>query len=196
MKLQEAYYQRLVRAGQYDIARQAFTLIQDNSEEPVLRDYAANRLSQLELVGKPAPPIDGPGVDGKAVKLADFRGDVVLIVFWASWNLPDAAQADRLAALEDAYGKNGFRILGVNVDALGEGVEDVDTVLPNVRRFLVEHNATWPNVLDTPADGSIADAYGVTEIPSSVLVGRDGTVLALDLTGSALESAVSKAIPK
>lgn len=194
LKLEDAYFQRLVRADQYEIAREAFTLLRDGARDPVLRDFTASRLRQLELVGQPAPPIEGDDVDGKPVSLADFGGDVVLVVFWASWCLPNAEQAERLDTLTRAYRDQGFRVLGVNVDALDEGVDDVAEVLPNIRRFLIDYNISWPNVLDTPADGNIAEAYGVIDLPTSILVGRDGAVRGLVLAGSEFERKVSEAV--
>lgn len=194
LKLEEAYFQRLVRAGQYAIAREAFTALLAGAKDPVIRDFTASRLKQLELVGQSAPPIEGEDLDGQPVRLADFRGDVVLVVFWASWCLPNAEQASGLDAVLKAYRDQGFRVLGVNVDALDAGVEDVATVLPQIRRFLFDHNITWPSVLDTPADGSIAEAYGVIDLPTSVLIGRDGTVRGLALTGSEFELKVSEAL--
>ena len=77
--------------------------------------------AQLDLVGKPAPPIAGTSIDGKPVRLADFKGDVVLVVFWASWCLPNAEEAGRLDAIEAAYRAKGFRVLGINLDTVQDG---------------------------------------------------------------------------
>ena len=65
--------------------------------------------------------------------------------------------------------------------------------MPNIRRFLLDHNVTWPNLINGPGDRDYAGAYGVTQIPANVLIGRDGTVIHLDLTRSNLEAAVEKA---
>ena len=66
--------------------------------------------------------------------------------------------------------------------------------MPNIRRFLLDHNVTWPNLINGPGDRDYAGAYGVTQIPANVLIGRDGTVIHLDLTRSNLEAAVEKAV--
>ena len=88
LALINAYYRRLLQSGQFEIARKALRLIGDNSRDPVIKDLAAGRLKQLDMLGKPAPPIAGTDVDGRPFRLEDWKGDVVLVEFWASWSLP------------------------------------------------------------------------------------------------------------
>jgi thiol-disulfide isomerase/thioredoxin len=194
LSLVNVYIQRLIQAGQYDAARRALTLIRDAAREPALKSLAEARLAQLDLVGKPAPPIAGTTVDGKPFRLADSKGDVVLVVFWASWCLPNAEEAGRLGALEAAYRGKGFRVLGVNVDTMQDGGVATAAVMPSVRRFLIDYNVRWPNLINGPGEADYAKAFGVTEIPANVLIGRDGTVLQLDLRGANLEATVAKAV--
>jgi peroxiredoxin len=194
LSLVEAYYQRLVQAGRFDIARKAMQLLRDESKAAAVRDYAAGRLAQLDLVGKPAPAVAGTDVDGKTIRLADSRGDVVLVVFWASWCVPSAVEVARLDRVYEAQRGRGFRILGVNLDAHQDGGQDLKTVMPNIRRFLLDRNVRWPNLVDAPGEASIARAFRVAEIPANVLIGRDGKVLRLDLAGTKLETAVAEAV--
>ncbi len=128
------------------------------------------------------------------MRLADSKGDVVLVVFWATWCAPNAEEAERLGVLEAAYRGKGLRILGINLDPMQDGGVPAESVMPNVRRFLVDHNVRWPNLLNGPGDRDYAKAFGVTEIPANALIGRDGTVLHLDLTAATLEPAVAKAL--
>lgn len=194
LALVNVYTQRLIQSAQYDVARRALTMIRDSSGEPALKSLASGRLAQIDLIGKPAPAIAGTSVDGKPVALADFKGQVVLIVFWASWCLPNVEEAGRLAAIEDAYRARGFRILGINLDTMQDGGVPAGSVLPNVRRFLLDHNVRWPNLINGPGAADYARAFGVTEIPANVLIGRDGTVLQLDLGRANLEATVAKAL--
>ena len=94
----EAYYQRLVEANQFPIAREAFRLVLEKPFRPAVKDFLASRLKRIDLVGKPAPPIQGTDLDGKEFNLAAQKGKAVLLVFWASWNQPDAAQVDMARA--------------------------------------------------------------------------------------------------
>jgi peroxiredoxin len=192
--LAEAYYQRLMRADRFDIARQAMRMIQDQAEDVAITDYAATRIRQLDMIGMPAPPVVGPDLDGKTIRLADFKGDVVLILFWATWYIPAAQDVAELDRIYESYRQRGFRVLGVNLDTAQEGGEKIEIVLPNIRRFLLDHNVRWPNLINGTGDRDYAKAYGVNELPANVLIGRDGKVIQRDLTRSTLERVASKVL--
>lgn len=196
LTLVDAYLQRLVQGGQFEIARQALQLVRDHGEDPAVKDLAAQWQAQVELVGKPAPPITGKDVDDKPVTLADAKGDVTLVVFWATWCV---ANAQEVAAFEDAYKAyhdKGLRIIGVNLDAHQDGGRPVEDILPNVKRFLIDYNIRWPNLVDVPGASDLAKTYGVKDIPSNVLIGRDGTVIQFNLTRANLDKVLSKAMAK
>jgi thiol-disulfide isomerase/thioredoxin len=192
----EAYFQKLVQSGQFEVARKAMALIRDKTDSTVIQGIAANRLQRLDLVGKAAPALAGTDIDGKPFRLADLKGDVVLVHFWASWCVPSSAEIAWFESVYDAQRAKGFRVVGVNLDAAGEGGPSVETVLPNIRRFLLDHNVRWPNLINGPGDRDHAAAFGVAEIPANVLVGRDGKVIHLDLTRSNLEKVVAEAVGK
>jgi peroxiredoxin len=191
----EAYYQRLIQGDQFDAARKAFQLLMKEANNPAVKAFSASRLSQLDMIGKPAPAIQGTDLDGKPVSLADLKGNVVLVVFWASWCLPSSAE---VAEVDQVYSTNqskGFRVLGVNVDALQTNGPKIDTLLPNIRRFLLDNNVRWPNLINGTGPNDYAKAYGVAEIPSNVLIGRDGNVIHLDLSPRKnLASVVARAV--
>jgi len=169
-------------------------MIQEQAEDPAIKDYAENRMHQLDMIGIPAPPIGGTDIGGKPTRLADFKGDVVLIVFWATWYVPAAQDVAGLDRIYDSYRQRGFRVLGVNVDTAQKGSENIEMVIPNVRRFLLDYNVRWPNLINETGDHDYAKAYGVAELPANVLIGRDGTIIHRDLTRSNLERVVKKAL--
>jgi len=188
----EAYYQRLVEGNQFAIAREAFRLVLEQPYNPTVKDFLASRLKRIELVGKPAPAIQGTDLDGKAFNLAEEKGKVVLVVFWATWNLPSAAQISWLEQVRDANHKRGLRVVGINVDAPEGSGQKPETVLPNIRRFLLDYNITWPTLVNGPGDRDFAKAYGISDIPANVLIGRDGSVVQIDLSRRNLEPVVSR----
>lgn len=190
----EAYYQRLVEGNQFKIARDAFQLALERSNPPAVKDFLASRLKRIELVGKPAPPIQGTDLDGKAFNLADEKGKVVLVVFWASWCLPNAAQVEWLAQAQEANRERGFRIVGINLDAAQDGGQKLETVMPNIRRFVLDHNVRWPNLVNGSGDHDYAKAYGIADIPANVLVGRDGTVVQVDLSRRNIGAVLTRAL--
>ncbi len=190
----EAYLQRLLRDGRYDVARKLCDLVCQGDAPAVVKDHFEDRMARLALVGKPAPPIAGSDVDGKPVSLAELKGKVVLVDFWATWCPPCVASIPVLSALDRKYHDRGFVILGVNLDAMHQNVQETRKALPLVRRFLVDHRVTWTNILNSQGTADFAAAYGVEQIPANFLVGRDGTVVAVEQSGDALERAVVTAL--
>ncbi len=114
----EAYYQRLLHGDQFDIARTAFQLVLKQTDNATVKGYCAARLNQLDMIGKPAPAIQGTDLSGTSVNLAALKGDVVLVVFWASWCVPCSAEIASLDKVYTDYQKRGFRIVGINLDPL------------------------------------------------------------------------------
>jgi len=194
----EAYLQRLVRSGRLDIAREACrSLIANDHPDPAIDKYFSERLARLEMVGKPAPLIEGNDVDGKPVRLADLKGKVVLVDFWASWCPPCVASFNQIRELTLAYRDRGFAVLGVNLDGVAEDPSgnrpDPKDARAAVRWFLLQHRASWPSIVGDPAEAA-AKSYGVNELPANFLVGRDGTIIQVELSGDALNGTVAKAL--
>lgn len=194
LSIADAYYQRLVHAGRYDVATRAFQLLANQAEHPEVKEYLTSRLNRLNLVGKPAPAIQGTDIDGRPFDLSAHRGKVVLVAFGATWSLPTAAGVATLQETFDAHHAAGFEIVGVNVDPLQDEKASVESYIPNVRRFALDHNLRWPILMNRPGAGDIAGAYGVTEIPASVLIDREGKVVGLDLARKNLDATVAKLV--
>lgn len=159
-----------------------------------MKDHFEARRNRLKLLGKAAPPISGVDVDGKAVSLAGLKGKVVLVNFWATSCPPCVAEIPRLSALAEKFHDRGFEVMGINVDAMHEDVKDPKPALTAVRRFLVSQNISWTNLLNRAGADDFTKAYGVEDIPANFLIGRDGKVIALELSGNGLERSVSQAL--
>lgn len=177
----EAYYQRLMRANQQAVARKALELLTTESRLQEVRDHASYRLSRLRLVGKPAPPIVGADLDEKALDLSAYKGRVVLLIFWATWHAPDIDTIHRAEELLETYQAQGLSIVGVNVDSMDEKAGDERTVRESVKKYLLQYNINWPNVLAKRGPGNAAEVYHVQEVPVAILIGRDGRVIHPDL---------------
>jgi thiol-disulfide isomerase/thioredoxin len=190
----DAYYQRLIHAGQFDQANKALQIVLGHTRRPVLREFLTSRLKRLELVSKPAPPIDGTDLEGKPFSLAAAKGKVVLVIFWASWCVPCAAEIESLRQVASTYGPRGLQVVGINLDVTPDGTEKLETVLPNIRHFLLDHNVGWPTLINGQADKDYAQTYGITEIPANVLIGRAGTVDQIDMVSRNLQTAISRAV--
>ncbi len=112
-----------------------------------------------------APDWSLPALSGQNIHLADYRGKVVLLVFWATW-CPDCRnELPALIDLQNAYGSKGFSVIGVSVDTSGAG---------EISKFVAANHLNYPVVL---SDDATKLAYGgVNAIPAIFLIDADGTI--------------------
>jgi len=120
---------------------------------------------QVPREATPAPGFTLPRPDGPPLSLADLRGTVVFLNFWATWCVPCRDEMPALEKLYRAYRERSFTVVAVNVR------ESKDTAAP----FLREVRVTFPAVLD--GDGAVARLYAVRSLPVSLLVDREGRIL-------------------
>ncbi len=188
----EAYFQRLVQADQLGIARSAFETLAKEAKNPAVKAYCESRLKELNLVGSAAPGFKLVDLDGKAVDLAAMKGKVVLLDFWASWCEPSAQELAWLDEVYNRYHASGLEIVGVSMDLSSEGATK-ESVMPVIRRFVLDHNVRWPILVNAAGPDDLAKLYGVGEVPANILIDRDGKVIHLDLTRRNLISVIGKA---
>lgn len=134
-------------------------------------------------VGEPAPDITLPTPEGKPLSLSDLRGKVVLIDFWASWCKPCRAENPNVVRVYEQYKDQGFEILGVSLDRS----KDAWT------QAIQQDNLTWKHVSDLKFwNSEAAQQYGVSAIPYTVLVDREGNIIAERLRGGNLEAKLAE----
>lgn len=194
LALGEAYFQRLVEAGRYDVARQLCEYVIEKAVNPAVKDHFSERLGRVHMLGQPAPAISAKDIDGRQVQLSDYEGKVVLVDFWATWCPPCSPQMFRLNALREQFKEHGFEVLGVNVDGLREGAGDLDQVRSVVRRYLIDHGVAWPNVLNGEGLDDATRSFGVKEIPANFLIGRDGKIIGFELGEDNMAGAIAEAL--
>jgi peroxiredoxin len=117
-----------------------------------------------QTLSGPAPSFSLPSRDGATVSLADQKGKVVMVNFWATWCVPCRQEMPHLQALYERYENLGFELLAVNVEDNPEGA----------RKWLAETPVTFPVLFD--AKNTVSKLYKVTAMPSTVLIGRDGNM--------------------
>ena len=115
-------------------------------------------------LGSAAPDFTLRSSTGKNLKLSEYRGQVVMINFWATWSAPCRQEMPHLNRLYEQYRKAGFMLLGVNID---------DN--PKVAQAMVEQlGVRFPVLYDTSKQ--VSKRYDVDAMPSTVIVDRDGKV--------------------
>jgi peroxiredoxin len=135
----------------------------------------------------PAHGFSLTGLDGKTHRLADYRGQVVLINFWATWCIPCRAEMPDLEHEYRVHRGQGLVVLGI------DWREDAATA----RAFTDEIGVTYPVLLDR--SGSAHDAYEVGALPETFYVDRQGRLISsrLGIAGrDKLESEISQALAK
>lgn len=111
-----------------------------------------------------APMFSLPNSKGSKLALGALKGKVVLLTFWAPWCDPCREELPALETLRKKYADAGFEVVGIAIKTSASEVE----------AFTKRHQLTYPMLLD--ARGDTARAYRAIGLPSSVLVGRDGTI--------------------
>jgi len=150
----------------------------------------ARRHGPLKLVGDvqgvAAPDFTLTSLDGRKVKLSDFRGKAVLLNFWATWCPPCKVEMPWFEDLQRQYGNAGLVVLGVAMD---------DTEPAKIAKYANELGVNYPVLLGT---NQVSDDYGdVQYLPTTFYIGRDGTIVD-KMTGlldrKDVEEAVKKAL--
>jgi peroxiredoxin len=156
---------------------------QDLAEKLTLAAAAESRLDEMLslAVGKPAPEIEGPGVDDKPLRLSDYRGKVVVPVFWGTWCGPCMAEVPHERSLAERLKQQPFALLGVDC------MDEKETA----RRVMEREQMTWPSWYDgrTP-EGPIAERYHVKGFPSTFVLDVQGVIRAKGLRGERLDQVV------
>jgi thiol-disulfide isomerase/thioredoxin len=107
-------------------------------------------------------------MDGKDVRLADYRGKVILLDFWATWCGPCKYEIPGFVELQEQYGAQGLQVIGVSVD------DTADKLPPFVKQFKMNYP-----VLQGLGRDDVQEAYGpIWGIPVNVLISRDGKICA------------------
>lgn len=128
--------------------------------------------------GAVAPEISLPDPDGKIVNLSSLRGKIVLVDFWASWCGPCRRENPNMVKIYNAYNSKGFEIFGVSLDKTKEAWT----------KGIADDKLIWTHVSDLKFwQSEAAKAYNVTAVPYTVLLDREGKIIAKGLRGQELE---------
>ena len=139
------------------------------------RDFIQKELNRLKArkateVGQPFTDFEGKDAAGNPVKLSDYvgKGNYVLVDMWASWCGPCKREIPNLAEVHNLYKDKGLTVLGIFV------WDDIKNLEPTMKA----ENVTWAQIIDTEKVSTTL--YGVSGIPSIMLIGPDGTILERD----------------
>ena len=152
-------------------AQAALKTVAEKYPETVWGRKAQGLLARTDMPGK-VIDIDFAKADGTALKLSAYRGKVVLVVYWATGRNSSMPAQERVKKLYDLYARDGFVVIGVNLDQDRKAFEEAQAKL----------NAPWVQCHDGKGFNSpSATRVGVSAVPSNVLIDREGRVHSFDI---------------
>jgi len=134
----------------------------------------------------PAPDFSLVALDGKTMRLSDFRGKAVLLNFWATWCGPCKIEMPWLVDLQKQYGAQGLQIVGVAMD---------DASKEDIAKFASDMGVNYPILIGKEAVGN--DYGGVPALPETFVIARDGKIVdkIIGIRGKAeFEDVIKKAL--
>jgi thiol-disulfide isomerase/thioredoxin len=156
------------------------------------KSFARQMASEKIKVGAEAPEIAMPNPDGEIMRLSDLKGKVVLLDFWASWCGPCRKANPSVVKIYEKYKEQGFTVFSVSLDGLdgrSKGRMSEDQIQQRLEsskdkwlEAIEKDQLTWDTHVSTldKWDTESASAYGVTSIPRTFLIDREGKIAAIN----------------
>ena len=143
---------------------------------------------QTQLVeGTKFPDFNEKDLTGKPLSIANYKGKVVLVDFWATWCGPCVGELPNVLKTYEKHHPNGFEIIGISLDREEKKLTD----------FVKEKNMPWQQYYDGLFwNNKLAEKYGINSIPMTYLLDGEGKIIGKGLRGEALDEAVTKALAK
>ncbi len=154
--------------GRLDDAKAWYEQLAKNYAKTDAGVKAQGALRRLTLTGNKFT-MSGKSLYQKDLSSAQYEGKVLLVVFWASYAQPFTTDLPAIRTVYDKYNKDGFEILGVNMDG------DLST-LP---AYLKQHGITWQSLREAPKENGMQPGdfgYGIVSVPTMFLVNKQGIV--------------------
>ena len=147
----------------------------------------AKKIQRTLVEGAQFPDFDEKDLAGKSMSVANFKGKVVLVDFWATWCGPCVMELPNVIKTYEKHHDQGFEMLGVSLDQDEE----------RLKNFIKEKKMPWQQFFDGKGwSNKLAKKYGIQSIPATFLLNGQGKIIGRDLRGDALEEAVGKALGK
>jgi thiol-disulfide isomerase/thioredoxin len=151
----------------------------------------AKRIQEALVLGAKFPDFNEKDLTGSPLSIANYKGKVVLIDFWATWCGPCVRDLPSVLEVYHKYHDKGFEIIGISLDRQQDKAK--------LENFIKEKNMPWQQFYDGGYwTNKLSTKYGVNSIPATYLLDGEGKILGKgeDIRGKNLDGAVAKALAK
>ena len=159
----------------------------DSILENIKKQEEGRKIRAAFVPGSKFPDFEEKDLDGKPLSLAQYKGKVVLVDFWATWCGPCVGELPNVLKAYEKFHAKGFEIVGISLD------QDEK----KLRSFIEKEKMPWQQYFDGKGwQSKLAGKYGIQSIPATYLLDAEGKIIDSNLRGEALEKALDKALEK
>ncbi len=162
-----------------------------NMKRQTEQQEETQRIQDALAIGTKFPDFNEKDLAGKPLSIANYKGKVVLIDFWATWCPPCRAEVPNVVAVYNKHHSQGFEIIGISLDRQQDKAK--------LESYTKENKMPWPQFFDGQFwNNKLSTKYGVRSIPATYLLDGEGTIIGKgdDIRGENLDGAVAKALAR
>jgi thiol-disulfide isomerase/thioredoxin len=155
------------------------------------QEAETQKIQDALAIGTKFPDFNEKDLTGKPLSIANYKGKVVLIDFWATWCAPCRAEVPNVVAVYNKHHSNGFEIIGISLDRQPDKAK--------LESYTKENKMPWPQFFDGQFwNNKLSTKYGVRSIPATYLLDGEGKIIGKgdDIRGENLDGAVAKALAR
>jgi len=171
--------------AEYYVDLAALLKLSANPQYVEIAGVLESNVRRLKLPGN-SIVVEGTTLAGQPFDWAKYKGKVVLVDFWATWCGPCLEELPNVKASYDKYHKQGFDVVGISIDENKEQLAE----------FLKEEKIPWTNLFADEGNQPTARYYGISGVPTAMLIGRDGKVISVNARAEMLTELLEKEFAK